>query len=197
MGLAKENLAALLLYSVAVGCLLGILWDIFRIIRIAVYGRQRGEGSSPVRLPASKKEVNRALSFRHTRGAVSLSGILIFFSDLLFCLSASAAVILLIFHLNGGEIRGFALFGALLGFICYYFTVGKLTVLFSELIINGIKRLLHFVLSLTLIPVFKLLRRFTAFILRKLGRRIRKKQTEHYIKNKIKEAYDGFGLLKE
>lgn len=197
MGLPKENLAALLLYSVAVGCLLGILWDVFRIIRIAVYGRQHGEGVSPVRLPASKKEVSRALSVRHTKGALSLSGISIFLSDLLFCLSASAAVILLLFHLNGGEIRGFALFGALLGFICYYFTVGKLTVLFSELIITGIKKLLYFVLSLTLIPVFNLFRRLTAFILNKLRLRIRKRQTERYIESKIKEAYDGFGLLKE
>lgn len=193
MGLPKEDLPALLLYSFAVGALLGVLWDIFRIIRLIVCNGRSTDNSFPIRLPASEREVTKALSFKHRQKVLPI--ILIFISDLLFCLFAAVSVILLLFHLNGGQIRGFVLFGAALGAVIYYFTVGKLTFAFSDRIIRGAKRLIRFILSVTVIPVFGLLKELTRSALRKLGLRIRKRQTLRYVRTRIKDAEMGFGLL--
>lgn len=193
MGLPKDDLPVLFLYSLAVGALLGVLWDIFRIIRLIVCKERSADDSFPIRLPSNEREVIKALSFKHRQKIIPV--ILIFISDLLFCLFASATVILLLFHLNGGQIRGFVLFGAALGAVTYYFTVGKLTFAFSDRMIRGAKRLIRFILSVTVIPVFVLLNGLVRSALRKLGLRIRKRQTLRYVSTRIKDAERGFGLL--
>ncbi len=195
MGLPEENLVLLLFYSLAVGAFLGVLWDSFRIIRIVCYGKRKPGSLTPIKLPSNGKDVSRALSFSHTQAPFSLSGIAIFISDLLFCLTAAVSVIILLFHLNGGEIRGFALFGAAIGFTVYYFTVGRLTVLFSDFIIKGIKKLILLVLSVTVIPIFKLLRKPFVFLAKKSDAKIRKIQTKALVKKRINNACEGFGLF--
>jgi len=195
MGLPEENLLLLLLYSLAVGAFLGVLWDIFRIIRIICYGKRKSGSFAPIRLPSSEKDVSRALKLCHSQKFLSLSGIFIFLSDIIFCLTAAVSVIILLFHLNGGEIRGFALFGAALGFTAYYFTLGKLTVLFSDYIIRGIKRLILLILSVTVIPIIKLLRKPIAFLARKTDIKIRKIKTAAFIKKRTAEAGKGFGII--
>ena len=131
----------------------------------------------------------------HSQKFLSFSGIFIFLSDIIFCLTAAVSVIILLFHLNGGEIRGFALFGAALGFTAYYFTLGKLTVLFSDYIIRGIKRLILLILSVTVIPIIKLLRKPIAFLARKTDIKIRKIKTAAFIKKRTAEAGKGFGII--
>ena len=144
MNTSGENVALLLLYSLLVGVFLGVLWDIFRILRIMAYGKALPPKNLFIPLPSSEKEVVKALSVAHTQKFLSMAGILIFISDILFSLSAAISLILLIFHINNGEVRAVALIGAAFGFTAYYFTVGKLTVFFSERIIRLIKKLLRF-----------------------------------------------------
>ncbi len=195
MGMPEENLVFLLLYSLTVGAFLGVLWDTFRIIRIVCYGKRKAGAFSPIKLPSNEKDVSRALAFSHTQKVFSPSGIAIFLSDLLFCLATTISVIILLFHLNGGEIRGFALFGAAVGFSVYYFTVGRLTVLFSDFIIKGIKKLVLLTLSVTVIPIFRLLSKPFALLLQKINVKIRKIKTNIFIKRRINEAREGFGLF--
>ncbi len=195
MGLPEENLVILLLYSLTVGAFLGVLWDVFRIIRIACYGKRKGGSFAPIRLPSSEKDVGCALKLCHTQKFLSFSGIAVFFSDLLFCLTAAVSVIILLFHLNGGEIRGFALFGAAAGFTAYYFTIGRLTVLFSDLIIKGIKKLILLILSVTVIPLFRLLRKPFVLLVRKADIRLRKIKTDAFIKKRTAEAAKGFEIF--
>ncbi len=195
MGLPEENLVLLLIYSLSVGAFLGVLWDCFRIIRILFYGKRKTGTRSPTLLPSNEKDVSRALAFSHTQSFFSPSGIAIFLSDIIFCLTAAISVIILLFHLNGGEIRGFALLGAALGFSVYYFTVGRLTVLFSDIIIKTVKKFIYTLLSLTVIPVFRLLRKPLIWLLRKTSVKLGKIKTAAYIKKRINNAKNGFGLF--
>lgn len=195
MGLPDENLAVLLLYSIIVGAFLGVLWDFFRIMRIAAYGKRKGRLPCPIRLPSEEKEVLRALSFRHTQKPLSFSGVTIFLSDLLFSITAAISVILLLFHLNGGEVRGFALFGAGIGFTVYYLTVGKLTVIFSDMIIKGIKKLILLFFSVTVVPLFRLLRKLSLLLFGKIYLKLRKAQTKSYLRKQLKDAAVGFHLF--
>ncbi len=197
MGLPKENFVILLLYSLTVGAFLGILWDAFRIIRIACYGKKKNGVPPPVKLPANEKEVIRALAFKHSQKFFSLSGILIFLSDLFFCISASISVILLIFHLNGGQIRGFAILGTFTGFTVYYFTVGKITIIFSDIIIKGIKKLISLILSVTLIPIMNFFKYTTEYLFLKINFKFRKMKTKNYINKQIKKSKSGFNLSEE
>ena len=195
MGLPENNLLILLMYSLTVGVFLGVLWDIFRIMRIAAYGKRKNGLPCPVILPKNEKEVGRALSFRHTQRVLSLVGISIFLSDVLFSITSAITVILLLFHLNGGEIRGFALIGATIGFTAYYFTVGRLTVIFSDLIIRGVKRLISLILSITVVPILKLTYKVSHLIFGKIGAKIRKAQTKAYFEKQLKDASVGFDLF--
>lgn len=196
MAMTEENLVILLLYSLTVGVFLGVLWDVFRIVRIVCYGKRKGGSFAPIRLPSNKKDVGRALRLCHTQKFLSVSGITIFLSDLVFCLTAAVSVIILLFHLNGGEIRGFALFGAAAGFTVYYFTVGKLTVLFSDFIINGVKKVITLILSVTVIPVFRILRKPFVLLVKKADIKLRRIKTNALIKKRISEAGKGFEIYK-
>jgi len=195
MLLPEENLALLLLYSITVGAFLGVLWDIFRILRIAVYGKQKKMLQCPIKLPSDVNDVKKALSFYHRQNAFSFAGISIFISDLLFSITAALTVILLLFHINGGEIRGFALFGALIGFIIYYFTVGRLTVFFSDLIIKATKRLIFFIFSVTFKPLLMFFRKILHYILGLIYKRIRKNYTKKYLKKQLRNASNGFSIF--
>ncbi len=183
----------LLLYALTVGALLGVLWDVFRIIRIAFYGRKTGT-SPPVRLPSDADGVERALKFKHSAKVPSLTFFGTFFCDLLFCLICAVCVILLLFHLNDGEVRMFALIGAALGFTVYYFTVGRLTVYFSDVIIRAVKKLVYTVLRYTLFPIIRILAEVASRIKRAVRRKRRKKLTSRYIKKTIKSSKQGFGV---
>ena len=180
MGLNEKSLSLLLLYSLIVGFFLGFLWDFFRIFRIICYGKPSAAPITPIRLPSTEKEVRSALSFKHRHKFFSPTGITVFISDLLFCTTSAFSVIILLFHLNDGEIRAFALFGAGIGFTVYYFTLGRITVRISDAIIKKVKKLLFFLHIKMIAPFFRLLARPFAFLL------IKTRKTLDKIKNKIK-----------
>ena len=180
MGLSEENLTLLLFYSISVGIFLGLLWDFFRIFRIIFYGKPSSVLPSPVKLPATEKDVRKALSFKHTQKFFSPAGITVLISDLIFCITATFSVIILLFHLNGGEVRAFALFGAGIGFTSYYFTVGKITVKISDAIIRRVKKMILFLYSKIIAPTFLFLFRPVTLLLLIIKKKLDK------IKNKIK-----------
>lgn len=183
----------LLVYSATVGAFLGVLWDVFRIIRIAFHGRKTG-AAPPVRLPSTGEGVERALSFKHGTKIPSLTFFGTFLCDLIFCLICAVCVVLLLFQLNDGEVRMFSLLGALAGFAVYYFTVGRLTVYFSDVIIKAVKKTVYTVLRFTLFPVIRAASSVLNRAKRIIKNRQRRKLTAKYIKNTLKNAKNGFDI---
>ena len=185
---------ALLLYALITGALLGVLWDIFRIMRIAAYGRKERPKRLFIRLPAEEAEVTRILNVDTSKKASFLSSLCVFVSDFGFCVFSAICVILLIFQLNDGEFRGFALLGAFLGFTAYYFTLGRLTVIFSDVIIKAIKKVVLFILSVTVLPIGRLLTGILRAIKSRIVSKHRKRKTKRYISDALANASKAFGI---
>ena len=130
-------LASSALYGAAVGASLGAVYDLFRALRIAA-----------------------GLTLRRTLPTWGrrLSAALLFISDVLFSLIASAALSVTVFHLLSGHIRWFILLGTGLGFLLYRRTVGRLTARIMPRIIRAAGRFVLAAARLTLLPLLRLLR---------------------------------------
>lgn len=194
--LSEGSSVTLLLYALTVGAALGVLWDVFRVIRIAAYGRRVRPKRLFIRLPAEENEVKKLFRVNAPQKSSVLSFICVFISDIAFCIFSALCVILLIFRLNNGNFRGFALLGAIVGFTVYYFTVGKLTVIFSDMIIRAVKRVIRFILSLTVLPIVRLFRHIYKAIAERIALKRRRRLTESYVAAALKNAESLFGIQK-
>lgn len=204
MGLTAQNYGQLLLYSLAVGFFLGALWDFFRIVRFGLYGRKNNyrvgvlSAKSPgknkefkIQLPSSGREVRKALMYSHTKiSPVWFLWILI--CDILFFVICAVTVILLLFQLSGGQLRIFAVFGSIIGFAVYYFTVGRLVMMFAELIIDTVIRFVCFLYKITLKPVIKFILSLFLRVKNSAKNRHNARLTKRYIKSVCARAAKGF-----
>ena len=62
-----------------------------------------------------------------------------FITDILYFLVITPIFMIFLYHQNNGIVRWFILFGAILGFLLYYFTLGKLIISVSEYIAFAVK----------------------------------------------------------
>jgi hypothetical protein len=130
---SQQLLALALMYSAVVGAALGVLYDVFRVIRVAMK-------PSPAMPPG-------------LRAICSTFGdVLIFFEDIMFSAAAAVVVCVFLFHINDGQVRWFVLAGAGAGFMLYYMTVGRLVIMCAEAIINFIRMAIAFILRITIVP---------------------------------------------
>ncbi len=115
--------------SVIVGIFLGIFYDIIRFSR-AVLG------------------ITVASPFKHGKRSFSavIGYIFVVFTDLVFFLVAAAIMASFFFLTGDGRMRGYGLFGALLGFLAYYNTVGRLFIGAITYIIAFCKRIIRLIL---------------------------------------------------
>lgn len=123
MGIQIARQTEIFLYSCVIGFALGVLYDVFRILRLAI--------------PSPR--------------AVILVQDILFFS---FC-----ALLTFFFMLstNEGQVRFFILIGELLGAIVQHLTLGVLTMRVSKAIITLVKKILHFLFSVLIAPVLRLI----------------------------------------
>ena len=83
--------------------------------------------------------------FRIIRIAFGAKQIAVFVEDMVFSLIALILTFVFVITFNNGEVRFFVLIGELLGFIVYYFTVGRAVMLLSKAIINLVKKIFSFI----------------------------------------------------
>ena len=79
--------------------------------------------------------------FRIIRIAFGGKTVAVFIEDIVFSTIALVLTFVFVIAFNNGELRFFVLIGEFLGFVFYYFTVGRLTMFFSKAIIKLIKKL--------------------------------------------------------
>lgn len=143
----REAFLPLLIWSFAVGILFGAVYDLLRIRRVAF------------RLPRKKdgEKAGKVVSFfrRHWE---KTDTVLIFFEDLIFSLFCTVTLILLDFRLYFGVPRWYSAAAALLGFLLYYVTVGKLVIRSAERLISLLRRAVGFLLLHTLFPVLRIVK---------------------------------------
>ncbi|MBQ7334900.1 MAG: spore cortex biosynthesis protein YabQ [Clostridia bacterium] len=151
MSISQSALAWLYLYALILGMCLGAIYDLLRITRVFLgvhYSRRAAKRLQEIRLPFlspyRKKKENRAL------------GIVVFFEDLFFCIFAGIAMILLFYIQNNGKIRFPAFLCAGAGILLYRATLGRLVMLFSEVIAFVIETAVRYTVFFLLYPVRKL-----------------------------------------
>ncbi len=106
----------IMLFAAFFGCIFGFLYDIIKIIRMLA------------KTESAKKFTNRVYEaiFVHT-------------TDVLFMLFLAISFCIFLFYYNCGRFRWYFLFSFIVGFMCYYFSIGKLVCKISSKIVNVIK----------------------------------------------------------
>ncbi len=154
---SREAFLPLLLLSLLAGLVLGAVYDVFRIRRVAFRLMQRNPGVTDVPL------------HRIRRHAAMLDVLLCFGEDLVFCLLGTVVLILLSYQLSYGMPRWYALGASLLGFGLYRITLGRVVMSLAETILRGIRAVVRFFCHRLLAPVIGHIREW---LLRGYRRRI-------------------------
>ena len=142
-----------LLYAVWFGAICGILYDILRIVRVLHGVRYPGRFSSwlsRLRLPFLPEGY---ASPRPTRYGKRVQSLLIFLGDFLYLLLVGMLFSVFIYWQNDGVFRFYMLFGATIGYMAYYFTVGRLVLASAEAVAAFLRILLAYLVMLVRIPI--------------------------------------------
>ncbi len=162
--------------SFAVGFILSIVYDFFRIIRI-VRGARYSKNLSPEKIVSRIKFLKLYNSYSAQRviknNSKKFEYFLIFLEDILYVVILTLSIQILVFGANYGTPRLFSFCGVLCGFFLSRFTIGKILILFSEYIAY----ILGAILFYFLFPI--------VFLLSKIKKEIYKiKQMLYNINNK-------------
>ena len=172
-----------LIGAILLGVALGALYDVVRITRIFVGIRYSGAdrvaafgstapgifresaatsrflafcGLSRRRIaPPRKRRARRITTVRHRRVLAKdvVLWLFVFFGDILY-FTVSGAAFAVFIHFSGGEFRFFMLFGLLVGFFCYYLTVGRAVIRISGAIVRSIRIAVSYLIYLTVRPLY-------------------------------------------
>lgn len=140
----------LILIFLIPGVFLGVVYDIFRILRIGRASDLSVSGALYDKIRPKKPLLGRIL---HTKSIKIADNVIVFIEDILFWLIAAVTEILFIFHTNGGEIRIYCLLSSIAGFFLYHQTLGKLAMLFAKQIIFLFRCLIYWILYVIIYPV--------------------------------------------
>ena len=153
MEIYPSALWRLLLASFLLGVGMGVLYDCIRIQRV-LFGicRYTKAANAPAFCPTFLKVQKK----RAGKGKEIIKASFLVLQDVVFCLAAGILVSILLFYRNDGVFRGFVLIGAALGFVAYYFTVGRLVISASEYIVFAIRTAFLYVVYYVSLPFIRL-----------------------------------------
>lgn len=173
---SSAEITAFFLWSIVFGLFAGAFFDIFRIMRIA-----------------RRSVVNlKRFSLFLRLG----DGILCFLSDVVYWLVLAVGYSVFIYRWAGGRFRIGSLLCVAAGFLIWHYTLGRLVILLADRIISLIRLVIGFILSVTLVPILRLVSFF--------GRKIKSLFAAVFIslyhsiavKRELSLASKGFGIDK-
>lgn len=151
------------LYALIFGVFIGVIYDIFRLSRVALTGKELGSRAH-VKLPVSwrtaahvapEREPGRlALMFKRAVGGSVF--VIVLVQDILFSLISAALFTIFLYKVNFGELRLYLTIGAAVGFYLYYNTIGRAVAAVSGAVISFFGLLLSVVLHKMVIPIFRM-----------------------------------------
>ena len=178
----KANLNVLA-YSVMCGVLMGLIYEILRILRVTLFPSSvRISRFKMKRLPSTSEATAVALRGDDT-GVFSAAYIFNAVCDVLFGVISGACAAVLIFHTNNGEIRWFALAGCALGFAVYLRTLGRLILRIYVKTKNVVFKFVKRVLSVLLLPIIIPIKAIS----KRLKKRMKKKKAKRTLLKILKE----------
>ena len=165
----------ILIYSVACGGLMGIIYEIFRMLRATLFPFEIKRKKEEKRLlPSTSAETDILL---RDRRAVQYSASDIFTAvcDMVFLTICGISAAILIFHTNDGEIRWFALAGCGVGFAVYMLTAGKIILRAylktKRFVFKVVKKTVKILLAPVILPVKAVIKRIKKRRIRSKARR--------------------------
>ncbi len=165
MEISPIRLALLLLYSFVFGMAAGVLNDINRVLRALLGDRRRGARGE--RLYDKKLPLVGKLSQRKKSRALP---VLIFVGDVLLFVFIGCGIVVLNFYLNRGQLRLYSITVVGVGFLAYYFTLGKLVMLVSDYIVFFVRATLAITFHIVSAPFLALFRAVKKIFLRIFGK---------------------------
>lgn len=151
MEISQISLAWLYFYALLLGFFAGFLYDLLRITRVFFgvhYSRRAAKRIRELHLPL--------LTQRKRRKESHALGVVVFLEDLIFCLLVGVSLILLFYAANNGKIRFSALLVSGAGFLLYRGTLGRLMMVFSEVIAFCVETAVRYAVFFLLYPIRKL-----------------------------------------
>lgn len=94
--------------------------------------------------------------FRILRLSLSTHKIVVLVQDILFWLFTAVASFLFVFVVNNGEFRFYFVFGELVGFAVYYFTMGAAVMKITQWLVKIIRKIFRGVFRILLFPFKKI-----------------------------------------
>lgn len=142
-----------LVYSVICGILIGLIYEVFRILRVTLFPSSAKIPKFEMKqLPGTSEEI--AVIFRgETERKVSAPYVFTVICDVLFGIIGGICAAVLIFHTNNGEVRWFALAGCVLGFTVYMLTFGKMILRIYLKIKSFVFKIVKKILSILFLPI--------------------------------------------
>lgn len=170
MEISQALYGAIFIYSIVIGIILGVVYDVFRIQRITM------------------ESDNKYFTV--------IRDIIIFIEDIIFAIISAIFIAIMIFYVNNGQIRWFALFGTSIGFIIYYNTIGRIVILCSEKIIAFIRYCIRMIKNLVcrflIKPVIKFVRFVIILSYVRYMKIKNKRYTATYTARTLRKASEGF-----
>ncbi len=181
------------------GAVVGVLNDVFRLSRVMLGVRYSGKSFDrlyTLSLPVLKRPLGEL------RGGKAKQGILqtvMLLEDMLLFLFAAAGTVVLNYYFNHGQFRFYTVIALVVGFVLYYFTVGKLVALLSEMIVLLLRAIFTVLLASVLRPIaifFDFLEKIIKKMLINIEKTIANRRKRVYNKSKVKRtmerSQDGF-----
>ncbi len=137
------------LYGFTMGVVLAGCYDLFRIRRIAM-SPTHCYGARPDPVPLSQWQQGQP-----KKDTAWLQILLIGLEDLLFGIFCGIILAVMLFYATHGRIRVYAMMAVGVGFFCYRLTLGRWIVRMTDALVALLRRWLHFLYRITLLPIKK------------------------------------------
>lgn len=133
--------------------------------------------------------------FRIIRIGIPLPSFVIVIEDILYFLICAVVTYFFMLKTTYGQVRGFIIIGEIIGFIIYYFTVGKLVISVSKTIISVVKRIFKLIFAILFYPfvkIFKLVSKKLGFKFKNINKKLTnfKKNTIYGLKTRRRILYN-------
>lgn len=199
MEISPIEIFRMLVYALCFGMLCGALNDLNRFARALMgvrYGAGNYERLYSIKLPIYRKTLER---IKENKIQKIILNVTVFFQDVFLLLYAGCGVAIINYYFNSGRVRIYAPISAAMGFLVYFFTVGRITSYLFEPIVFVIRGLFCVILAIFYRPT----RFFVVFLVKNIKKTckniyktIAKKQKKVYNNKKeisvIKKASLGF-----
>ncbi len=189
----------LLIASAIFGMTVGVVMDLHRLIRVCFGVKYSGKSLQKLYekpLPILRRPMRMG---KKTRFKSVLLQVLIFFQDVILLVFAAVGITVLNYWLNQGRFRFYTVAAVVIGFLAYYFTIGKLVMLLSEGIVFFLRATLTilFILMSRPIVIFveffgKIAKKMSKNIQNALAKKRKRVYNKHNRKRMLQQASQGF-----